>query len=104
MWSAGVALPYQVSWARRSFRAPNDAELTRRARSKRFAEVLHSLRGYAPDETWIARWATYMPYARGLGVLLASVIDRGDKSAGQIFDLLVASARVRMRSGVWVVT
>lgn len=93
MWSSGKTLPYQWGWTRRSFRAPNDPELTREARSRRFAEVLHSLRGYAPDETWIARWATYMPFARGLGVLLASVIDRGDKSAGQIFDLLVASAR-----------
>jgi len=93
MWTAGKRMPYQWGYTRRGFRAPNDAELTREARSRRFAEVLDSLRGYAPDETWIARWAPFLPHARGLGVLLATVIDRGDKSAGQIFDLLVASAR-----------
>jgi HEAT repeat protein len=93
MWTAGKGMPYQWGYTRRGFRAPNDAELTREARSRRFAEVLDSLRGYAPDETWIARWSPFLPFARGLGVLLATVIDRGDKSADQIFDLLVASAR-----------
>jgi HEAT repeat protein len=93
MWTAGQRMPYQWGYTRRGFRAPNDAELTRDARSRRFAEVLDSLRGYAPDETWIARWAPFLDYARGLGVLLATIIDRGDKSAGKIFDLLVASAR-----------
>lgn len=93
MWSAGKALPYQGGWVRRAFRAPKAPELTREARLVRLTEVLDSLRGYAPDETWIARWATYLPFARGLGVFLAAVIDRGDKSAGQIFDLLIASAK-----------
>lgn len=94
-WQLRGRLPYQISWQRRAFRAPDSLEATRAARLLWLDHLLRFTETYEQDLLWFATWAPYLNYAAtdALGVLFAAAIDLGGAEGQAIFDTLTASAR-----------
>lgn len=94
-WQLVGRLPYQLSYARKGFRAPNDPDVQQEARAVWLERVLDELKGYDPDIAWVAAWAPHLGYGGGnaVGILLAAAIDAGGKEGDEVFHILCESAR-----------
>jgi HEAT repeat protein len=89
-------LPYETSYYRKAFRAPNTPAASRNARGAWLNTLLTELDGYPHDAAWVAAWAPHLGGYGGadaVGVLLAAVVDGGGPDGDAVFDILCASAR-----------
>ena len=88
------ALPYQLGYYRKAFRAPNDSNLTLNARVTWLEHLLTITTQYDPqlELDWFASWTPYLGYGADntLGYLFAAAIEVGHDT---IFETLVASAK-----------
>jgi hypothetical protein len=69
-WQLMGRLPYETSYERKGFRAPNDPEVLKTARSARLRHLIEELTGYDPDAAWLADWAPFLGYNGGYAVRL----------------------------------
>jgi HEAT repeat protein len=93
-WQLVTRLPYEVGYARKGFRAPNDPAVQQNARFLWLERVIGELKGYDPDISWVAAWAPYLGYggADAVGILLAAAIDVGGTEGDEVFRILRESA------------
>jgi hypothetical protein len=96
-WQLITRLPYQSSYARRAFRAPNTPKITQSRRGDWLRSLLYLVEGYEQDLRWFAAWSAYFGSYVGdtLGILFAAAIDAGGELGEEIFEILLASARGR---------
>ncbi|BAZ26431.1 hypothetical protein NIES4073_73380 [Kalymmatonema gypsitolerans NIES-4073] len=94
-WQLIIRLPYQSSYARRAFRAPNTPKITQSRRGDWLRSLLYVVEGYEQDLRWFAAWSAYFGSYVGdtLGILFAAAIDAGGEAGEEIFEILLASAR-----------
>ncbi|MEX1230412.1 MAG: DUF5724 domain-containing protein [Planctomycetaceae bacterium] len=97
-WELLKSAPYQDSYSRRAFRAPQHAAATFDVRKdwlRGFAVGVARIRSDVLTPQWLAVWGGYLnmfPYDT-LGRFLAAVINRGDSSGNEVFDILSQSVR-----------
>jgi hypothetical protein len=92
-WQLFPRLPYQNSYDRKAFRAPNAAEIVRKPRLRWLDDLLRTVASYEPDVAWLAAWAPYLGYwTDTLGILFAGVIEAGGPTGDAVFEVLTASA------------
>jgi HEAT repeat protein len=95
-WQLIARLPYEVDYARKGFRAPNDPATQRSARASWTARVIGELKGYDEAIAWVAAWAPHLGGYGGadaVGILLAAAIDAGGDEGEEVFRILCESAR-----------
>jgi hypothetical protein len=91
-WPAMVVDPYTTDGHRRPFRAPNDLDLTRPVRTRRFARLVDLVLDYDQPAPWFATWLGHLPAWDPdaiLGRCLAVALAAGDT---EVRDLLHATA------------
>ncbi len=97
MWHFTKRFPYQSSFERKSFRAPDNPNLTLHRRSGLVSSLAISLQGYDEDITWLASYAPYIPefqyHVQSLAPLFAASIDNGSKEGDDVFRILMKTAK-----------
>lgn len=102
-WQLWNRLPYQSGYGyRKSFRAPNCAEVLSNPRSNWLNAMLSISQPYEQDVVWYAAWAAHVGGYHGdtLGVLFAAAIDAGGPTGDQVFDILLDTAKGDHPTGV----
>jgi hypothetical protein len=98
-WNVLPRLTYQQGGNRRPFHAPARSDLFGERRFNWLHRLIANVAGYHHDERvnipWLAAWAPHLGYGADdtLGILFAAVIDARGKDAGEVFEILTASAR-----------
>jgi hypothetical protein len=100
-WQSLVQWPYQSGWARKPFRAPHDASITRARRLNWFQTLTQRLAQYNPDLDWLSAWLGHAdPYWSEGVVLLAAAIDAGGPRGQLVLQTLRDSASGTHEIGV----
>ena len=94
-WDLQRALPYQLGYARKAFRAPHDPERVQARQLGWLRSLLMLTEDFLEqDLVWHATWSGYMPWGNldVLGLLFAAAINEGDAQGQAIFEILRATA------------
>jgi HEAT repeat protein len=94
-WQFHSQLTYQISYSRRSFRAPYHPEYHRAKRHRWLTQLLQTVEGYDQDLEWFAAWTPYLYYGAqdALGVLFAVAINQKNDLGQTIAQILRDSAQ-----------
>ena len=94
-WQAGKGLPYQISYQRKAFRAPNAPEASLASRVAWLEALVGVTAGYDEQTVaWFAQWTPYLGYYTDpLARVLAAAIDGGGPEGQEVFDILLQSGR-----------
>jgi hypothetical protein len=94
-WQLWKTMPYQEGYSRRSFRLPNNPELTFSNRLSWLQSLIEVVSGYDQNLVWFADWAAYLGwYAdRGLATLFAATINQGGTQGQEVLQILIDSAK-----------
>jgi hypothetical protein len=93
-WQLLARLPYQLSYGRKAFRAPNSPDTLISSRLQFVVHLSLVASRYDKSITWYAAWAPYIGwYHHIFDTLFAAAIDSGTPEGNEVFDILTASAR-----------
>lgn len=92
-WQLMVQQPYQVSYTRKAFRAPNHPSATTGARFDWLGVLINQFKPYKPETLtagWLAQWAQHAFSYRSDVVVppLIAAINAGGKEGNEVFDIL----------------
>lgn len=92
-WQLLKLQPYQVSYSRKAFRAPNNPAATAESRFDWVEQLIRQFKPYKPEAltlSWLAAWAQHaFSYHSDIAVpLLIAAIDAGGKEGNEVFDIL----------------
>jgi hypothetical protein len=94
-WQLWKTMTYQAGYTRKSFRLPNNPELSFDRRLSWLQGLIVTIDGYDRDLAWFADWAAYLGYGveTSLGTLFVAAIDRGDSLGQEVLQILIDSAK-----------
>jgi Family of unknown function (DUF5724)/Domain of unknown function (DUF4132) len=94
-WQLWKTMTYQSGYTRKSFRLPNNPELSFDRRLSWLQGLIVTIDGYDRDLAWFADWAAYLGYnvETSLGMLFVAAINRGDSLGQEILQILIDSAK-----------
>ncbi len=93
-WQLLARLPYQVSYNRRPFHAPDRPKLSWNLRYQWLYQLVAALDGYDQDLPWLAAWTPYLGYySNPFGILFAAAIDSQTAVGNEVYDIILASAK-----------
>ena len=95
-WQLHKTGPYQVGYARKAFRAPQQPQLAFARSADWLVEMVELCQRFDPAQltpVWLAAWAPhlsegYQNYTSQIGVLLAPVLHDRSKAADEVFEIL----------------